>query len=41
MNYAGYNDAMNSIAKVNRYAQDMNNKYAQAFAQMDAQLGED
>ena len=41
MNYAAYNDAMNSIAKVNRYAQDMNNKYAQAFAQMDAQLGED
>lgn len=41
MNYAGYNDAMNSIAKVNRYAQDMNSKYAQGFAQMDAQLGED
>lgn len=41
MNYAGYNNAMNSIAKVNQYAQDMNNKYAQAFAQMSAQLGED
>ena len=41
MNYAGYKDAMDSMAKLNTYGQEMNNKYAQAYAQMAAQLGED
>lgn len=41
MNYAGYKDAMDSMAKINQYAQEANNKYGQAFAQMAAQLGED
>lgn len=41
MNYAGYKDAMDTMAKINQYAQEANNKYGQAFAQMAAQLGED
>ncbi len=41
MNYAGYKDAMDSIAKINQYAQEVNNKYGQAFAQMAAQLGDE
>lgn len=32
MNYAGYKDAMDSMAKINQYAQEANNKYGQAFA---------
>lgn len=41
MNYAGYKDAMDSMAKINQYAQEANNKYGQAFAQMAAQLGDE
>lgn len=41
MNYAGYKDAMDSMAKLNQYAQEANNKYGQVYAQMAAQLGDE
>lgn len=40
MSSAGYRDAMDSMAKLNQYAQETNNKWAQAEAQFRANLGE-